>query len=153
MLRKIILSAIVVTGFAAPAAAIQNGNWQNETVQGFEKYWTETQDGSRFTIWCNRKRNLSGTVIDIDINGRNAPARKNIRVVIDRHMITMAADAKGYVQTDCAACADGYTVLWNRLRSGVTLAVKFDDERYAAFSLKGAREILSDSVCPADFYK
>ncbi|WP_417671516.1 hypothetical protein [Roseibium sp.] len=153
MYKHAILAGIFSACITGQAAAIQNGSWHNETVQGFEKYWTETKDGARFTIWCNRKRNLAGTVIDIDIDGKNAPAKKNIRVVVDRHMIKMRADSKGYVQTDCAACADGYTVLWNRLRSGVTLAVKFDDERYAAFSLRGAREILSENVCPADFYK
>ncbi|WP_213215532.1 hypothetical protein [Roseibium polysiphoniae] len=153
MFKKTLILLLPLAFYAGPAFAAQTGNWKTDKVQGFEKYWTETADGSRFTIWCNRSRSVSGTVVDIDIDGRNAPARKKIRVVIDRSMLKMDADAKGYVQTNCAACADGYTVLWNRLRSGVSLAVKFDDERYAAFSLKGAREILSDSVCPADFYK
>lgn len=153
MWKRNMLALLALTTVSSPAFVVNSGNWHNEVVKGFEKYWTETNDGSRFTIWCNRKRNLSGTVIDIDIAGRNAPPRKSIKVVIDRQMITMSADSRGYVQTDCAACADGYTVLWNRLRTGVSMAVKFDDERYAAFSLKGARDILSNSVCPADFYK
>jgi hypothetical protein len=153
MYKKTILFLSCLFCFCGSASAVQYGQWKNETVQGFEKFWTETADGSRFTIWCNRKRNLSGTVVDIDIDGRNAPAQRSIRVVIDRSMLKLTADANGYVQTDCAACADGYTVLWNRLRSGTNLAVKFEDDRYAVFSLKGAREALSSSTCPADFYK
>ena len=153
MFRLVLLAGICVISISAQSYAQRIGNWHSESVQGFNKYWTETSNGSRFTIWCNPGRKIAGTVIDIDIEGRNAPARRNIRVVVDRKMIKMPADRRGFVQTDCAACADSYQVLWNRLRSGVRLTVQFDDARYAAFSLKGAREILSSRICPADFYK
>ncbi|MEJ8476631.1 hypothetical protein [Roseibium algae] len=153
MIKTLSLTILSTLIWVAPAAAIKHGKWNNEKIQGFEKYWTDAADGSRFTIWCHKKRKYSGTVVDIDIDGKNAPPSKEISIVIDRKLLNMTADEGGYVQTDCATCADGYKVLWNRLRSGSSLAVKFKDNRYAAFSLKGAREILSKDTCPADFYK
>lgn len=145
----VLSAALMNTG----AFAKQVGDWNFDTVQGFEKYWTQNEEGARFTIWCHRKRNLSGTVLDIDIAGRNAPAKRNMRVVIDRKLFRFRADNRGYVQTGCPACADNYTVLWRRLSNGVRLAVEFDDSRFAAFSLNGAREILQGDVCPPDYLK
>lgn len=137
-----------------PSAGVQaSGDWHRDTVQGFEKYWTQTSDGARFIIWCNRSRKLAGTVVDIDINGRNAPSRKPIRVVVDHNMVVLPADNKGYVQTDCAACADRFRLLWNRLRTGIRLSVQFDDRRFAAFSLQGAADVLDANPCPADYEK
>lgn len=147
------LAATTTSAAAAGAGAGPGQMWHQETVQGFQKFWTETGQGSRFTIWCNRDRKTAGTVIDVDIDGRNAPARKPIKVVVDRHMIQMPADDRGYVRTDSPAGADGYTVLWNRLRGGVRLQVLFDDDRFAVFSLAGAATTLSPEVCPPDFNK
>lgn len=136
-----------------PVSAAQSGAWRAETVKGFEKYWTTAEDGSQFTIWCNRTRKLSGTVIDIDIRGQSAPSRQTIRVIVDRYIQRVSADSAGYVQTDCAACADGYTVLWQRLRTGHHLNVMFGDDISATFSLSGASDVLTADACPADFYK
>ncbi|MBD8890203.1 hypothetical protein [Roseibium litorale] len=154
MVKKFLISGLLSLAlFPSTVLAAQSGDWHVDTVKGFEKYWTKADDGSLFTIWCHRTRKLSGTVIDVDIRGKAAPARKTMRVIIDRHMQKVTADTAGYVQTDCAACADGYTVLWQRLRTGHHLSVMFEDESMAKFSLTGARDVLAESACPADFYK
>jgi hypothetical protein len=149
--KILIIGLALLTPF--PAVASKSSKWHKETVQGFNKYWTENETGSRFIIWCHPTRKKMGTVVDIDIEGASAPANKRIRIVLDRDMIKLPADGKGYIQTKCTTCADSYKFLWNRLRSSTYLAVKFADERYAAFSLVGARTTLPGAVCPSDFEK
>lgn len=147
-----LIAGLVLTGSAL--ANDEYGSWHLDKVQGFDKYWTESREGDRFTIWCNKNRSVAGTVIDIDIGGFSAPPGRNVRVIFGRGtMMRLAADSKGYIQTNCAACADAFKVLWNRMRRGGHVAVKFDDERYALFSLKGAGKVLSADMCKADFEK
>ena len=153
MKARIFLAFIVAFLISAPAGAITNAEWRSEMVKGFQKYWIENNSGARFTIWCNPKKKTMGTVIDIDIDGANAPANKRVRILLDNDMIKLPADNKGYIRTKCAVCADSYRIIWNRLRSSRSLAVKFNDERYAVFSLVGARKVLPGNACPADFDK
>ncbi|NVK34368.1 MAG: hypothetical protein HWE23_07800 [Rhodobacteraceae bacterium] len=151
--RIALFVSILLFGIST-AKAETIGLWKTEDVQGFQKYWTTTKNGDSFAIWCNPSRSVSGTVIDIAIKGFRAPPDRSIRLIFGRSkLMHLQADKDGYVQTNCAACADAYKVVWNRMRSGGHVAVKFDDERYAVFSLKGANKILTGNMCPADFYK
>lgn len=153
MYKKICAVVFLALAFSTPTVAKQSEKWHNETVQNFQKYWTVNNSGSKFIIWCNPDRNVSGTLIDIKIDGQTAPPGTRIRVVIDNDMIKLPSDANGYIQTSCATCADSFRFLWNRLRSSVSLAVKFEDDRYADFSLRGASRILPGPSCPTDFEK
>lgn len=141
--------AFLAAVFTTPVVAEQSGRWHSETVQNYKKYWTENDNGSKLVIWCNPNRRMSGAVIDVELDGQKLPAGKRIMIVVDRDPIKLPSDAKGYIQTSCAGCADGFKFLWNRLRASNSVAVQFDEERYARFSLKGAAEILPGATCSA----
>lgn len=153
MYKTLCVAAFSALALSTSIAAKEAEKWHNETVQNFQKYWTANNSGSKFIIWCNPDRKVSGTLIDIKINGQKAPPGTRIRVVIDRDMIKLPSDSSGYIQTSCATCADSFKFLWNRLRSATSLAVKFEDDRYANFSLKGASRILPGPTCTTDFEK
>lgn len=147
-MRGIILAAAAaLTMTSATAAFADDLYWRHETVKGFEKYFTSTEDGSHFIIWCNPARGLAGAILDIDIKGHNAPARKTIKIVLDRSAFDVAADEQGYVKSDCPACADRSEMLWKKLEGAKNLAVRFADESYSQFSLRGVREVLKGSPC------
>ena len=142
--------AFLAAVFATPVAADEFGRWHSETVQKYKKYWTENDSGSKFVIWCNPDRKMSGAVIDVELDGQKLPPSKRIMIIVDRDPIKLPSDAKGYIQTSCAGCADGFKFLWNRMRASNTVAVQFGEDRFARFSLKGAAEILPGATCNAD---
>lgn len=147
-MRGVSLAALMLVSMcAATAANAEDQYWRHETVKGFEKYYTVTDDGSHFIIWCEPARKLAGATLDIDIKGKGAPARETIKIVLDRAAFDVTADAQGYVKSECAACADRSTMLWKKLETARNLAVRFSDERYSQFSLRGVREVLKDSPC------
>lgn len=147
-MRSVSLATLMIlTISASTVAQAQEQYWRREIVKGFEKYYTFTDDGSHFIIWCEPARKLAGATLDIDIKGQGAPARETIKIVLDRSAFDVAADAQGYVKSDCAACADRSTMLWRKLEGARTLAVRFSDDRFSQFSLRGIREVLKDSPC------
>jgi hypothetical protein len=141
--------AIVLIAFMLPSSALadQVGKWQSGTVQGFTKYWTVNDDGAHFTIWCKAQRDHPVSLISIDIQGHPAPPRKRVKIVVGRTLVKLTADSNGYLPTGCAACADSFVYLWNRIRSSSHLSVMFDDDRRAGFSLEGAMDILPGAAC------
>jgi len=147
-LKKIAIFLIVML---TPSAvfADQVGRWHSDTVQGFTKYWTVNRDGSHFTIWCKAQKTRPVSLISIDINGEPAPPSKRVLIVVGRSLVKLTADSNGYLPTSCAACADSFVYLWNRIRSSNHLSVTFDDDRRAGFSLDGAMDILPGSACAA----
>ncbi|NBN63899.1 hypothetical protein GWI72_04570 [Microvirga tunisiensis] len=144
---KLCGSLLVLLASLQTASASDQSYWRHETVKGFEKYYTSTRDGSHFIIWCNPARKLAGTVLDIDIKGQSAPARKTIQIVLDRSAIDVPADENGFVRADCPACSDRSEMLWKKLSSSTNLAVRFNDETVSRFSTRGAREVLKGSPC------
>jgi hypothetical protein len=143
--------ASVLLPAAAPAATF--GKWNSGEVNGFTRYWTTNNVGSTFVVWCHPDRKVNGTLLHIEIDGRTPAPRTRIKLIIDTEVLELPVNDQGYIDSGCPACSDSFGYVWHRLRGARSMAVKFYDERYAGFSLNGARQIIPGPVCPTDWQK
>jgi len=147
-MRLVILTSIVLSLVTAgETLATDFGRWHADKAHGYERYWTESRSGARFTIWCPPSHKARNALIGIDIKGRRPEPGTLVRIELDHKLITFKAGSDGYIRNDCTACADNLTYFWHRLRSSVKFAVQFEDRRYAGFSLRGVREVTPHAVC------
>ncbi len=130
-----------------PAIAADYGKWHTDTAHGYERYWTESSSGARFTIWCPPNHAVRNTLIGVRIKGRRPDPGSTVLVELDHKLIKFRAGNDGYIYNDCPACSDNMTYFWHRLRSSVKFAVQLEDRRYSGFSLNGVREAMAGSVC------
>jgi hypothetical protein len=92
-------------------------------------------------------------LLHVVIDGKTPKPNTRIKLIIDREIMQLPVNSEGYTDTGCATCADSFEYIWHQLRSATAIAVKFSDDRYAGFSLKGAREVLPANACPTDWQK
>ncbi|MCV0427759.1 MAG: hypothetical protein K5905_20065 [Roseibium sp.] len=158
-MKKSIAIALIVTVFLPNIAFSKTvGKWNSGTVGGFTRYWTtnnvgSNNVGSNFVVWCHPKRKINGTLLHIEIEGKAPPPGTRIKLILDQEILDLPVNKQGYIDSGCATCADSFDYVWHKLRSSQTMAVKFKDNSYAGFSLKGAQKILPGSVCPTDWEK
>ncbi|MBA5777949.1 hypothetical protein H2509_12525 [Stappia sp. F7233] len=148
--RPILAGLFLALAFASTCAAAEDdplGFWEHNTVSGVERFRVHIQASSSFTIWCKKMQDGYAAILDIDIDGRSAPADQLIHVVFDGALLKLRADSEGNIRMNCPYCADQMTWIWGKLRSGRTLQVAFDDDRYAAFGLTTAPSVLGHAVC------
>jgi len=153
MMKKAISTALLGFALMGSANAQTVEKWSRGEVNGFTRYWTTNNVGSSFVVWCHPDRKTNGTLLHVVIDGKTPEPNTRIKLVIDTEIMQLPVNGQGYTDTDCAHCADTFEYVWHRLRSATAIAVKFADERYAGFSLKGAAEILPADVCPTDWQK
>jgi hypothetical protein len=147
-MRFVGLTCLFLT-LALPVAAHADdlGRWHSDKAHGYERYWTQSRSGARFTIWCPPSHRVQDALIGIDIKGRRPEPDTLVRIELDHKLITFRAGPDGYIRNDCTACTDNLTYFWHRLRSSVKFAVQFEDRRYAGFSLRGIRDVTPHTVC------
>lgn len=129
------------------------GKWNSGNVNGFTRYWTTNNVGANFVVWCHPLRKVNGTLLHIEIQGKTPAPNSRIKLILDQEILDLPINKQGYVSSACATCADSFGYVWHKLRSAQTMAVKYEDNSYAGFSLKGAQKILPGAVCPTDFEK
>lgn len=145
-----IIAAMILPGAAAAETA---GKWNSGEINGFTRYWTTNNDGANFVIWCHPERKINGTLLQVEIGGRMPKPSTRIKVIMDREILELPINDHGYIDSGCPTCSDSFGYVWHKLRSSHTLAVKYHDDSYAGFSLRGAREIIPGPVCPTDWQK
>ena len=152
---KRILSAALIASSLLPTSALADtaGKWKSGEINGFTRYWTTNNDGANFVVWCHPKRSINGTLLHVDIGGKMPPPNTRIKLIMDREVLELPINEQGYVETSCAACSDSFGYVWHRLRSSQSLAVKFQNDSYAGFSLRGAQKVMPGDVCPTDWQK
>ncbi|WP_421983426.1 hypothetical protein [Roseibium sp.] len=149
------LFAFFFLALSAPigAQAETIGKWHSGDVNGFTRYWTTNDVGSNFVVWCHPKRQVNGTLLQFEIEGRMPPPNSRVRVILDSSVLDVPVNEHGYIGTGCPACSDSFGYIWHKIRSSRTLAIKYPDDTYAGFSLKGALNVLPGNVCPTDWEK
>ncbi|POF31521.1 hypothetical protein [Roseibium marinum] len=146
-------SFLAVSLLSNVAGAETVEKWNSGEVNGFTRFWTTNNEGSNFVVWCHPQRKVNGTLLHIVIAGDTPPPDTRVKLILDREVLDLPVNKQGYIDSGCATCADSFDYVWHKLRSSRSLAVKFQDERYAGFSLRGARQIIPGSVCPTDWDK
>lgn len=153
-MAKLFAFALVAISLLSHTANAETfAKWSRGDVDGFTRYWTTNNVGANFVIWCHPDRKVNGTVLHIEIDGQTPAPSSHIKLIIDQEILDLPVNKQGYIGSDCATCSDSFSYVWHRLRAATTLAVKFEDNRYAGFSLKGVKQILPGPVCPTDFGK
>ena len=153
MKKTIAIASIIIAMLPNTATAKTIGKWNSGMVNGFTRYWTTNNVGSNFVVWCHPERKVNGTLLHIEIEGKTPSPNTRIKLILDQEILDLPVNRQGYVDSGCATCADSFGYVWHKLRSSQTMAVKFKDNSYAGFSLKGARNILPGAVCPTDWEK
>lgn len=141
----LVILAVVLTGTLARAD--QHGVWHWDVVKGHDTYWTINKTGSRFTIWCPPKHAFQRPVIGINIDGHGPNPNSVVKLELNRKVVRFSSDKDGYIRVNCPACIDNMSYLWNMLRSATSFRVLLDDDRFAGFSLVGARHAFPSKVC------
>ncbi|MHA7772434.1 hypothetical protein [Roseibium sp. M-1] len=144
------LAGLILSG---TATADTIGKWNRGDVDGFTRYWTTNSDGASFVIWCHPQRKINGTLLHVEIGGKTPKPNTRIKLIMDREILELPINDHGYVDSGCPTCSDSFGYVWHKLRSSHTLAVKYQDNSYAGFSLRGAQEIIPGPVCPTDWQK
>jgi len=156
LVPALLLGALAIAGLSvfpvasSPARAdsgFVESKWRYEERAGVPRFWIESKRGASFAVWCQDRGRGPRAVIDIDIDAKPAPPDQLVRIVIDRSMIKLRADAHGFIRTNCLTCADQAVWLWDKMRFGRFMQVLFDDGRYAGFRLTGLRGISGTRVC------
>lgn len=147
------LFSILFFGTMASATAGTVGKWNSSEVNGFTRYWTTNSGGANFIVWCHPERSINGTVLHIEIQGGTPAPNSRLKIILDKEILQLPVNSEGYIDSSCATCADSFDYVWHRLRTASTMAVKFQDDRYAGFSLNGAEEVLPAPSCPTDWQK
>lgn len=153
MKNRLLGAAIAGVLLSTAASADSFGKWNSGDVDGYTRYWTINSVGSSFVVWCHPRRAINGTLLQVEIDGTRPAPETRIKLILDREILELPVNAHGYVDTGCATCADSFGYVWHKLRGARSMAVKFQDDRYAGFSLKGARETIPGPVCPTDWEK
>ncbi|GAB4518490.1 MAG: hypothetical protein Tsb0019_18620 [Roseibium sp.] len=138
---------------SSAAHAANVGKWNSDEVNGFTRYWTTNNIGASFVVLCHPDRKVNGTLLQIEIEGSTPAPRTRIKLILDQDVLELPVNDQGYVDSGCATCSDSFGYVWHRLRGARSMAVKFHDDRYAGFSLNGARQVLPGPVCPTDWQK
>ncbi len=153
-MKRLYLISIVAASFLSNStSAATVDKWNSGEIDGFTRYWTTNNEGSSFVVWCHPKRRLNGTLLQVLINNKFPPPNSRVTVILDRQALDMPVNKQGYIETNCATCSDSFGYVWHMLRSSHSLVVKFPDDQFAGFSLRGAQEILPGPVCPTDWEK
>ncbi|MEM9632360.1 MAG: hypothetical protein AAGA50_13605 [Pseudomonadota bacterium] len=153
-MNKTAAIVLVLTAVLSSSAVGKTvGKWNSGKVDGFTRYWTTNNVGANFVVWCHPERKVNGTLLHIEIEGKSPPPESRIKLILDQEILDLPVNNQGYIGSACATCADSFDYVWHKLRSAHTMAVKFDDDSYAGFSLKGAQAILPGAVCPTDWEK
>ncbi|WP_269581618.1 hypothetical protein [Roseibium sp. Sym1] len=153
MFRCVAGTILTTMLLSSTVSAASFGKWNSGEVNGFTRYWTTNSLGASFVVWCHPRRTVNGTLLHIEIDGATPSPNTRIKLIMDREILELPVNEQGYIDSGCPTCSDSFGYVWHRLRAAHTLAVKFHDNRYAGFSLKGAREILPGPVCPTDWQK
>ncbi len=144
---------LLATLLCLPAGAETVEKWSSGEVNGFTRFWTTNNQGANFVVWCHPQRKVNGTLLHIVIEGKTPPPDTRVKLILDQEVLDLPVNKQGYISSECATCADSFDYVWHKLRSSRSLAVKFQDERYAGFSLRGAHQIIPGPVCPTDWEK
>ncbi len=153
MIRRVAGALLASMLLSTAALAASAGKWNSGEVNGFKRYWTTNNSGASFVVWCHPERKVNGTLFHILIDGKTPAPNTRIKLVLDKEILELPVNNQGYIDTGCATCSDSFGYIWHRMRAAHSMAVKFYDQRYAGFSLKGAPEILPGPVCPTDWQK
>nr|WP_286183193.1 hypothetical protein [Labrenzia sp. R4_1] len=153
VVKKLITSLIIGFALTSSVQAKTIEKWHAGEVDGFTRYWTTNNIGASFVVWCHPQRPVNGTLLHVVIDGKTPTPNTRMKLIIDNEIMEIPVNEQGYIDTGCATCADTFEYVWHRLRAATAIAVKFKDESYAGFSLKGAKEILPANVCPTDWQK
>ncbi|TYC56306.1 hypothetical protein FMN50_10310 [Rhodobacterales bacterium] len=153
-MKKLIASSLFAVSLLTTSVSAETvENWSRNEINGYMRYWTRNKDGSNFVVWCHPTKTINGTLIHIEIDGKTPTPGTRIKMILDKDIFELPVNGQGYIGSDCATCADSFDYVWHRLRSSHFVAVKFKDERYAHFSLRGAKNVLPGDVCPTDWHK
>lgn len=121
--------------------------WKSGWGQGVSEYSVSNGPGNEFYIACSE----DSTNIMPMIIGDSAPPKSNISIIIDADEYEFGTDEKGHIPTDCHFCSDNFEALWNAIRKGQHMLVKFEDGRSSKFSLKGAGKAMPKEPCKTDW--
>lgn len=145
-----ILAIGCVGGLTPTATQAQDGHlgvWNHENINGVDRFWTETQTGSSFTIWCKTLADGYAAVLDIDIEGHSAPPFETIQVGFDGDALNFRADENGNIQMNCAYCEDQMTWIWAKMRSSRMLQINFGNGEMTSFGLTTTAAVMDVPVC------
>ncbi len=132
---------------AAQAQDGPYGVWSHEQINGVDRFWSETQTGSSFTIWCKALGDRFATILDIDIEGRSAPPLETVQVGFDGDALKFRADENGNIQMTCAHCQDQMVWIWGKMRGARMLQIAFSDGSLAGFGLTTTTAVMDVPVC------
>ena len=136
----------VIAGSTAHAAG-----WTFAFNQGVAEYSVGSfaANGSSVSLSCSEGGVAPGSV---DVHVRRAgftPAKgEPVTFTVGKRQVTMFTNADGMVSYGSVAVAPRFRALWQMLRAGGSMTVKFGPDAPLSFPLSGAAKLLGPVPCP-----
>ena len=151
---KLVSLAVLVSVPNQPAAARLVGQWVIGSGQGTVEYsiYNDNTDKTYFII-SDASDGVSGEVeVYLSIGGKSPKPQSTVQIQVGPNRVDFMADEGGSISTACRVCAANFDALWQMMRAGKVMQVRFDG-RAATFSLSGSSRVLGSEPPVADFYR
>lgn len=146
---------LAVAGSSNIAVAGSVGNWTVGSAQGYVEYSVGNGPGNSVVFNCDVGASVDGepkqTSIFVSIIGKDPPPKSLVQVFLDGKNVQLFTDAKGTIKTDCHACSDAFSYLWDNARKAKQMIVSLADGRTSTFRLAGAAKALPARHCQTGF--
>lgn len=135
--------------FSKPAIAEPIGKWWSGWGQGTSEYGfkNDSAGSDKIYIACGEQE----TTIRFTVGGKSPPPKSTVFVTIGDEEYTIITNEWGDGTTNCRVCADNFIALWEAIREGQTMWVRYADGRATRFPLAGADKVLEPDACTTDF--
>ena len=143
------LTTVALALAAAPAA--HAADWNFAFNQGVAEYSVGSlaDGGSSVALSCSEGGVTPGSVgVQVRRAGFTPAANQPVTFIVGRQQVAMFTDADGFVSYGSVAAAPRFRALWQMLRSGKALTVKYGPGAPLSFPLAGAAKLLGPVPCP-----
>lgn len=147
-LRSLVLMAsgtVAILCLSAAASAEPTNRWWSGAGMGYIEYGYSASDGSKIYIACDAERTQHS--LRVAIRGVDPRPRSEIVFYIDGEEVRFWTTQAGDVEMNSHASLSSLYYLFDRLREGRRLILRFDGI-LREFPLAGSAKSLGPELCP-----
>lgn len=133
-----------------PVMGMSNELWKFKWEQGHSVYFVNDGAKNEFRIVCGDE--TDGAELQVLLNGKKPQANSLVTIISDKLNITMRADQKGNIKTDCMECADNFARVLQGVKFSNKIEIYLSDGSQVEFDTLGARELLKGTICITGYY-
>lgn len=150
-MKSLIRAAIAMAATASLAGPAAAAGWNFGFNQGVAEYSVGSfaDDGDSVSLSCSEGGVTPGSVgVQVRRAGFTPGKAEPVTFTVGNRRVQMFTDAGGFVSYGSVAAAPRFRTLWQMLRSGRSLTVRYGPGAPLTFPLAGAAKLLGPVPCP-----